>query len=609
MIPDVALSIEKKSRHSIATLAVVFILYIVQAIIFYYAMIVVDSGRDIANAWTIASAQGFPLYGPEIYGTWHLGPFWFYFLALPLALGGSLGTLALCVGLLAAAKVPLAYLLGKHWYGSHGGLLLAALISIPGWSSVGSIAIAHTSIVESAVLLVMLLSLSVMKTPCPKRSAILMLAFALALHAHPTAIVITPWVAVALVYTIRQSNVVTTLLLSAAAFSLPWLPLLIAEASSGWLMLSTSGDYFEGLSLAAMAPGNTYAVAKGLLIGWVPFVSQYMVPWLSDFESIMVAGALLILCAATLGLIRSAWGGERLTLAIIVNLVGALWLLSVLRPDAVAHMYFALIPLVVCALGIGLTRLLAGRTLTVGWILVVLSIVLQIGVLIERRSIAENGSLWSYPGDAAANISQPVEDDGVVLFWLAAGVQDQLAAELCGSNTSLHGELASAFSWGAGVAIERACRDHRFRPHMGGKQGDRRIAGIPRAHAEHLGIEDGEVKHGFTLLDPRQVLHPEFGEMIVANPEYPVVSYRERLRRTGAQSTEINAACQAGELLVVNNLMPALNPMSLQVSDSISLQEAALETLASSYFRCTQSSSMRIRIEALNLEQVEIFTL
>ena len=48
------------------------------------AALIVDSGRDLANAFAIAQGSAFPLYGPGLFGTWHPGPAWFYLLALPL---------------------------------------------------------------------------------------------------------------------------------------------------------------------------------------------------------------------------------------------------------------------------------------------------------------------------------------------------------------------------------------------------------------------------------------------------------------------------------------------------------------------------------------------
>jgi len=88
------------------------------------ALLVIDSGRDVANAWLIAKGANFPLWGPSIYGTWSLGPVWFYLLAIPLWFDSqSLTPLALLIGVLGAAKLPLAYFLGRRLYGPSAGIV------------------------------------------------------------------------------------------------------------------------------------------------------------------------------------------------------------------------------------------------------------------------------------------------------------------------------------------------------------------------------------------------------------------------------------------------------------------------------------------------------
>ncbi len=90
------------------------LLFALAVAIFPQAGLVIDSGRDLANAWLIAQGEFFPLVGPDIFGTWKLGPVWFYLLAVPLLFNGSLFTVSLWIGVSASLKIPLAYLLGRR---------------------------------------------------------------------------------------------------------------------------------------------------------------------------------------------------------------------------------------------------------------------------------------------------------------------------------------------------------------------------------------------------------------------------------------------------------------------------------------------------------------
>ena len=120
--------------------------------LFPFATLVTDSGRDLANAYAVGHGGPYPEYGPGLFGRWKLGPVWFWLLALPLKLGASVTAAALFTGLLAAAKIPLAYGLGLRLLDARLGLLAALLIALPGWSSVGTLVLAHVSVVESALL-------------------------------------------------------------------------------------------------------------------------------------------------------------------------------------------------------------------------------------------------------------------------------------------------------------------------------------------------------------------------------------------------------------------------------------------------------------------------
>src|SRR5688572_22544033 len=118
--------------HLLAIPALLLVLVLLHLALFPYATLVTDSGRDLANAYAVAHGGPYPLYGPGLFGHWKLGPVWFWLLSLPLWVFGSITAAACFIGLLAAAKIPLAYLLGRRLLDGRLGLLAALIIALPG---------------------------------------------------------------------------------------------------------------------------------------------------------------------------------------------------------------------------------------------------------------------------------------------------------------------------------------------------------------------------------------------------------------------------------------------------------------------------------------------
>lgn len=147
-----------------------------------------DTIRDIFQAHNIASGEAFPLTGPQLAGTVHLGPLWFYILALPALIFSSWSSMALLAFLLSALKFWLAYDLGQKLFSARLGLFLALFLALPAWSSIQMIIWTHTIVLESALLLFLLVLRRSYLSPDASNWFLTGLCFSLALHAHPTAL-------------------------------------------------------------------------------------------------------------------------------------------------------------------------------------------------------------------------------------------------------------------------------------------------------------------------------------------------------------------------------------------------------------------------------------
>jgi 4-amino-4-deoxy-L-arabinose transferase-like glycosyltransferase len=89
-----------------------------------------DQVRDATIALEIVSGRDFPLVGPEAGATFHLGPLFYYLLAIPYGL--SINPLVGLVfqTLLNLISIYLAYRLGKEMFGPAVGLVGAALYAV-----------------------------------------------------------------------------------------------------------------------------------------------------------------------------------------------------------------------------------------------------------------------------------------------------------------------------------------------------------------------------------------------------------------------------------------------------------------------------------------------
>jgi len=148
----------------------------------------VDSVRDIYQANAIATGKAFPLTGPQLAHTIHLGPLWFYILAIPAAVFSTWGSIALFAFFISALKFWLAYVFGKELHSTQLGLLFALFLALPSWSSFQLIIWTHTIVLETSLLLYLLSLRRSFLFPSGWRWLLTGFCFSLALHAHPTAL-------------------------------------------------------------------------------------------------------------------------------------------------------------------------------------------------------------------------------------------------------------------------------------------------------------------------------------------------------------------------------------------------------------------------------------
>ena len=325
----------------------VFVLIAAYVVAIGHGVVTIDVARDLYWGQRIALGEDFPLVGPPVGTTTLLGPVWYYVVASVLALSGSLTTYFLLMGLLAASKFAFAYMVGQRWLGPAFGTSLAVASAAPGIASYQMLGIGHPWFVEAALWWAAWCALRLHAAPDQKRWAVgLGAAAALALHAHPTAIVLLPWALVviaALPTRDRLPALITSGLAAFAVFS----PLLFAIAFPA-LALHSAADNAVGPSgiggsivgAAGMLPNLIWVQAKNIFDTLLVDGFAGSGPALLVWSVVIITTAIGIMLASMKARLRSTLIGS------LLSLVWTVAALALLRNHTPFYMAFvALMPL------------------------------------------------------------------------------------------------------------------------------------------------------------------------------------------------------------------------------------------------------------------------
>ncbi len=200
-----------------------------------------DTYRDLFVATEIAQGVRFPLAGPPIYSTLHLGPIWFYLLAVPQKFFGISGSIAF-ISVLVALKYPIAMRLGWLLGGRQGAWTLLGATLAFGWSVFEPMWLNHASVVETSTFALALSLRSHWQSPSLQRIFWVGVFAALCLHAHPTTLLLAVGSVLSAIWRIRVRGICATLTVLVAGL-LPFSPYFIDQALSGFADVATLSSY------------------------------------------------------------------------------------------------------------------------------------------------------------------------------------------------------------------------------------------------------------------------------------------------------------------------------------------------------------------------------
>jgi hypothetical protein len=400
-----------------------------------------DTADELLRAYEIRHAIAHPLEGPFLGGALHFGPMWFYLTALPLWISHSWLAVALFIGFVCSLKFPLAYVCGRKLIDADFGLLWAAAMFVPGWTSLEQLVFLNPNAVAAAALLVLAISLRGLEKRIGWPTfAALGLALAVAIHVHPTSAPVFILVAPVLwIHYRRCHSLLGPLVAIAAGFLVPFIPYVVSQIRDGFADWGSASAYMSGQVVPANIVNVPTVIASYLLAG-PAVIAEYLMRWNPD-RAAMLGIAMAVAASTSVAGYFHPLSRHRLLLFVAALLVFAAWI-ACMRPTTPLQFTWMLGPVVAGLVAIGLWslgRVVALRPLV--WGIVAGSIVLNVFAIRAMALIVREGEghLPSRVMDIKNKLPHTIYRD----VWFPALGHRELGQILCeAGDVSLHGHLA-----------------------------------------------------------------------------------------------------------------------------------------------------------------------
>jgi hypothetical protein len=556
-----------------------------------HGVLSIDVARDLYQAQLIRDQTSFPAAGPPINGATVLGPIWYYALAAATWLGGSLSLASALVGVALSLKYVFAYIAGSIWRDETFALLLVVAMTMPGVASYALLGVAHPSFVETFLWAAALFALLAVRS---KKNVpwfgLVGLASALALHAHPTAILVVAPVAVLLLVWRwrlggRQQSAMAALWFL-AGFTVPFLPLVLAfEPSQATAMADT-------VKAAAHAWPSVLVIVKNAL--WHQpqlFAYSYGITELigkRTWQIVWCAVLVTIAAGAVLGVYRPR---SRRSLLIAAGSLGAVIILvGLLRRVTPFYMFYVALPALSVVIALSWQSLLKSRYRAVVVAACACVLLLQILLAFGVTQSSARGLLDSrLPFESnLQNVSRERRLQPVVSTY----TRDAFARWLCtqGDTVVIHGSLAASLDLGLGVELPLVCRDQHARigttlKVAGQALGAAHWIGLPREVWRNLVLEPVVDLYGAALGKVSAVHSPQNALATADGNRYPP-RLEAMLAALNAEPWQIEFKSAASEYVSVAALIPLLSNWHVEAKANGITVNSAQEFGSNVLFRC-----------------------
>lgn len=543
---------------------------------------VVDTARDVYNAWQIASGSNYPMEGPYLANVLHSGPLWYYLLALPLFFTPSWAVLSLWVGLLTGLKYVLAYACGVRLGNRQWGLLWACLLALPNWTAISHLIFSHTNLIETTMLFGFYCLIR-WQTGKVRWFIGLCLAVSLAFHAHPTTIAFGIALVPLIIWQLRQKKLSWSILLAAVAVALiPWIPYLISQYMQAWPDFHRSSEYAASLDywqnflgLASLARGTfmdaPYLMLKGFL-------------GLDGLVLFMASALLYGVFAVGIGL--AIWNAGRqhdwrLPGALLVLIATSLVLIAMIRPITQYYMVLMLYPSWCGLAALGWSQFAEPWKTRISTVASALALLSLGGFALANYSDSKTGTV-SIPATSLLNVRSftPTEfSDGVVF---PAWARTDLAQFICAHDQAVifHGLASLILEQSYALESRMRCADQKI--YLGGTGPGAHYLGVNQRDAVILGLTGAQRAGPLYFVKPQQIFGPDEPLAVPLGDEYP-----PRLSMHGEQRfLEYRFEARTDELLVITNLYHFWMPRETSVWLNGQTVAPFLQTTLQEYYAC-----------------------
>lgn len=478
-----------------------------------FSTILTDPARDLSAALRLAQDGEWPLLGPLIGERFHLGPIWFWLLGGLLWLLNDFVLLALAVGLIGALKFPFAWLCAREWGSPRLGLIWAGLLAFPGWHSVAQFGIGHTVPLEAMLLWMTWCSIRFVNLGRGGSLALAGLAFAMAVHCHPSAVIagIIPFGAWVIRCRREQRLHWWPAIIALFMAALPFLPLVLANEPI--LLGESAGLVGSGLM------GRWWALLVGVTAGSAQAAADFMLQPLPGATRWPWLAAVLAL-VALIGLVRikSPWR-KRLLISAVLFAFSLLWLVLV-RDRTPPYMTYLLSPMITFILALGLVSLSDRRWMVVAVGTVGLSLAMALTAAVYLQA---NQGLVLVPATQLSDVAAPGVGNMTPASVMPVWAEEENGRRWCeveARDVTLHGDLAAMTDMSLALATQQRChgRKHLI---IGGAAGERHEFALPAQMLSGIVAADAPRLGNLVSIESFEVHHPEQGASVADGQRYP----------------------------------------------------------------------------------------
>lgn len=590
------------------------------ALIYIFSGIVIDTARDLINAYFITAGISYPLQGPVLSGAIHLGPLWFYLLAVPIFLFHSFSMTAFFVGLISGTKFILAYLCGRRLLDHSFGLLWAIALTLPGWSSFEQVTYSHTNMVATTSLAVLYCCIRLLQDNDLRWLAAAGLCFSLALHAHPTTISLGVVLIITYVYLIYRDKRLRPAypILAGILFILPFLPYLFSQWSLGWPEFSSTSGYLHS-EIRAQNLKNWPAIIQGAFITGPEVVLRHLINGDDLIKSVWRVTLGLLWGGTLIGLII-AFVKRRTRILVIIGVASLLLVtgtIAVIRPFTPFYMTYVVYPFSAALMGLGLyglTTIRHGISATIVGLMcvVILGQFIAVGIALQRLS---QHVTFTLPGPALADIKNYSRAMAEPNMLISMTTSDAIGRYLCSHSQAkvVHGDLAYLADNTLGLGELLHCHRGGQTSIIGASPGQPQLhlAGLVAPTWPLQAAPDHRVGP-LAILTPTTIINPSAGHPMPDGRQYPP---HGNIGDHPAQEYTWSFTTPTGTAVVISNPIPFYLTIEIK-SVTANGQPLSLmtKTLISQIYACNSCDqnkdiSWQVTVSTPLREWLDIFTL